>query len=260
MYYKYIILFISLFIISNCRESVNLVKKNKYKLVWEENFNNKLDTNYWNIEVKDAGWVNNELQTYTSKKQNLFVNNNKLYINALKEKYNNADYTSARITTQNKINWKYGYFEIRAKFDQIQGTWPAIWLLSERINLDGWPMCGEIDIMEHINAEYKIYGSLHSEKYNHMKGNNLGGSYDINSSFDEYNLYGLEWTKDKISWYVNDNLFYSIDKKKYFEENWPYDSSFFMIVNLAIGGNWPGPPLEDFKSSSFIIDWIKIYQ
>ena len=168
--------------------------------------------------------------------------------------------SNEKLTTQQKINWQYGYFEIKAKFDSKKGTWPAIWLLSETIHEDGWPKCGEIDIMEHVNNEKQIHGSLHSDEYNHMKGNNLGNSYSIGNKIEDFNIYGLEWTKDKISWYVNDVLFYSINKKDYFKENWPYDNKYFMILNLAIGGNWPGNPSENFQSSLFIIDWIKVYQ
>ena len=104
----------------------------------------------------------------------------------------NNNYTSSRITTFQKKKWKYGYFEIKAMFDKKQGTWPAIWLLSETIIEEGWPQCGEIDIMKHINVEDQIYGSLHSKEYNHMKGNNLGDSHSVNN-VEDFNIYGLEW-------------------------------------------------------------------
>ena len=197
MKHKQIIVISLLFFVFNCRNALKFINGNQYKLAWEENFNNALDLNFWNIEIRDAGWVNNEMQAYTSSSSNLFIKDNKLFIRALKENYNNAKYTSARITTQKKVNWMYGYFEIRAKFDQMQGTWPAIWLLSESIDKEGWPECGEIDIMEHINTENKVYGSLHSEKYNHMKGNNLGGNNTIGNALDNFKSSDLiiDWIK-----------------------------------------------------------------
>ena len=258
MNYKYNIALLIALLLLNCYNKMKILNNQKYNLVWEENFDHTLNLSFWNIEIKEPGWVNNELQAYTSDKKNLFIKDSKLHINAIKEKDNY--YTSGRLTTQQKINWQYGYFEIKAKFDSKKGTWPAIWLLSETIHEDGWPKCGEIDIMEHVNNEKQIHGSLHSDEYNHMKGNNLGNSYSIGNKIEDFNIYGLEWTKDKISWYVNDVLFYSINKKDYFKENWPYDNKYFMILNLAIGGNWPGNPSENFQSSLFIIDWIKVYQ
>ena len=259
---KYIVVLILVILFSsNCNRIESKIINNKnYKLAWHENFHNNFDENSWNIEIKDPGWVNNELQAYTSREENLYLENNSLVIKSVKEKYGDAKYTSARITTQNKISWEYGYFEIKAKFDFQNGTWPAIWLLSEKISTVGWPICGEIDIMEHINDERKIYGSLHSEKYNHMIGNNLGNSYSLENSLDSFNIYGLEWNKDFIKWYVNDNLFYSIYKDEYFGQNWPYDGKYFLIINQAIGGDWPGLPLESFNYSKFIIDWIKVYK
>ena len=257
MNYKYIIGIILIFLLSNCERNMKLVNNQEYQLIWEENFMSVLDTSLWNIEVKEAGWVNNELQSYTSNKQNLYIKDEKLHIKAIKMDNNN--YTSSRITTFQKKKWKYGYFEIKAMLDKKQGTWPAIWLLSETIIEEGWPQCGEIDIMEHINVEDQIYGSLHSKEYNHMKGNNLGHSHSVNN-VEDFNIYGLEWQHDRINWYVNDSLFYSINRNEYFAKEWPYDKDYFMIINLAIGGDWPGPPLNDFLSSLFVIDWIKVYE
>ena len=106
----------------------------------------------------------------------------------------------------------------------------------------------------------KIYGSLHSERYNHMLGNNLGNSFKLDELASEFNIYGLEWTKDFIKWYVNDKPFYTVNKKDFFGNDWPYDGKYFLIINQAIGGDWPGSPLETFDSSKFLIDWIKVYK
>ena len=258
---KVIISIILVLFVSNCQKNhKKKINGKNYDLIWHEDFDKEINKNIWNLEVRDPGWVNNELQAYTPRNENLRIEKKHLVINSIKEDYKNAKYTSGRLNTQNKLNWEYGYFEIKAKFDLKQGTWPAIWLLSEKIASVGWPKCGEIDIMEHVNDEKKVYGSLHSERYNHMLKNNLGNSFVLNELATEFNIYGLEWTKDFIRWYVNDELFYSVNKKDFFGENWPYEGRYFLIINQAIGGDWPGDPLETFNSSKFLIDWIKVYK
>ena len=122
MKHKQIIVILLLFFVFNCRNALKFINGNQYKLAQEENFNNALDLNFWNIEIRDTGWVNNKIQTYTSSLSNLFIKDNKIFIRALKENYNNEKYISVRITNQKKVNCMYGYFEIRAKFDQMQGT------------------------------------------------------------------------------------------------------------------------------------------
>ena len=258
---KLITFIILVLLTANCQMNhKKIINEKTYKLIWQEDFATPINKDIWNLEERDAGWVNNELQAYTSRSENLNIDNNYLIITSLKERYKNANYTSGRLNTQNKLNWEYGYFEIKAKFDLQQGTWPAIWLLSEKITSLGWPKCGEIDIMEHVNNEKKIYGSLHSERYNHMLGNNLGNSFKLDELASEFNIYGLEWTKDFIKWYVNDKPFYTVNKKDFFGYDWPYDGKYFLIINQAIGGDWPGSPLETFDSSKFLIDWIKVYK
>ena len=175
------------------------ILKNDYQLVWEENFLGEvLDTNKWNIEIREPGWVNNELQAYTNRSENLIIENNNLIIKTIKERYKEADYTSGRINTSGKIGWKYGRFEIRARIPKTKGVWPAIWLLSESIAEKGWPKCGEIDIMEHINNEDIIYGTIHSEEYNHMTDTQIGGKVTIENLDKDFvrNLSKklLEWT------------------------------------------------------------------
>ena len=165
---KILIHSILLFLISCMSYKSNLtnngILKSNYQLVWSEFFTeNNLDTNKWNIEIRDPGWVNNELQAYTNKQDNLYIDNNKLVIQGIKENHGKAEYTSGRINTNEKSSWKYGRFEIRAKIPKQKGVWPAIWLLSETILIDGWPNCGESDIMEHVNNEDIIFGTIHSE-------------------------------------------------------------------------------------------------
>ena len=266
--FKILMIFIFTTFLTTCMDSNQSksykksgILKSSYNLVWEEKFtNNILDDNQWNIEIRDPGWVNNELQAYTNESKNLSISNNNLVIKTIKEKYKNADYTSGRINTQGKANWKYGRFEIRAKIPKTKGVWPAIWLLSESISDEGWPKCGEIDIMEHINDEDIIYGTIHSEQYNHMTDTQIGGNIHIEDLDSKFYTFGLEWNEDALVWFIDNKIFHRVDKIDYFKSGWPFDKNYFLIINQAIGGFWPGDPDEDFDSSEFIIDWIKIYQ
>ena len=266
--FKILLIFIFTTFLTSCMDSNQSksykksgILKSSYNLVWEENFTNKiLDTNKWNIEIRDPGWVNNELQAYTNESKNLSISNNNLVIKTIKEKYKNADYTSGRINTQGKANWKYGRFEIRAKIPKTKGVWPAIWLLSETISDEGWPKCGEIDIMEHINNEDIIYGTVHSEEYNHMTDTQIGGNIEVKDLDSKFHTFGIEWNQDALVWFVDDKIYHRVDKINYFKSEWPFDKNYFLIINQAIGGFWPGDPDKNFKSSEFIIDWIKIYQ
>ena len=242
-------------------DKISGILKKEYQLVWSELFENKiLDATKWNIEIRDPGWVNNELQAYTNRQDNIRIDNNNLIIQGIKESYEKANYTSGRVNTQGKMNWKYGRFEIRAKIPKQKGVWPAIWLLSETITTDGWPKCGEIDIMEHINNEDVIYGTIHSEEYNHMTETQIGGNTIIKNLDSEFHTFGLEWDSESLVWFIDDKVYHRVDKKDYFKNEWPFDNNYFLIINQAIGGFWPGEPDQDFKTTEYIIDWIKVYQ
>ena len=257
-----------LILLTSCMDTTKLaaikkegILKNDYQLVWQENLSGEvLDTNKWNIEIREPGWVNNELQAYTNRSENLIIENNNLIIKTIKERYKEADYTSGRINTSGKVGWKYGRFEIRARISKTKGVWPAIWLLSESIAEKGWPKCGEIDIMEHINNEDIIYGTIHSEEYNHMTDTQIGGNVTIENLDKDFHTFGLEWDENSLIWFVDDNVYHRVDKKDYFKTNWPFDDKYFLILNQAIGGFWPGDPDDNFKSTDFVIDWIKVFQ
>lgn len=234
--------------------------KDSYNLVWFEEFKSKnLDTTKWNIELREPGWVNNELQEYTNKSSNIYIQNNNLIIEAIKENHKKNYFTSGRINTSGKFNLKYGRIEIKAKIPKIKGTWPAFWLLSETISEEGWPKCGEIDIMEHINEEDLIYGTIHTEAYNHMNKNQIGSSIKIENLDKKFNVFGFEWNKENLVWFINGKEYFRVKKEDYFKDNWPFDKNYFLIVNQAVGGFWPGNPNSNFDSSKLIVDWIKVY-
>jgi len=237
------------------------ILKADYQLVWSDLFTDEnIDTAKWTIEVRDPGWVNNELQAYTGRRDNLHIDNNNLIIMGIKENYLEAKYTSGRMNTSGKANWKYGRFEIRARVPKQKGIWPAIWLLSETIFTEGWPKCGEIDIMEHVNNEDIIYGTIHSEKYNHMTNTSIGGNMTIKDLDADFHTFGLEWDSEALVWFIDDKEYYRINKADHFDALWPFDKDYFLIINQAIGGFWPGDPEKDFKTTKYVIDWVKVYQ
>jgi len=229
--------------------------KKGYHLVWADEFSGQqLDTTSWSFQTGSNGWGNNELQDYTL--NNTKVKNGILSIIARKE---NGRYTSARIVTLGKRTFTYGLIEIRAKIPQGIGTWPALWMLGENMNKVGWPKCGELDIMEHVG---KHPGYIHSSVHNESGHGQTPytGIIQLQDPFNNYHLYGLDWTKEYIRFFVDDKLIYQYAPRKT-ETNWPFDKPMYFIFNIAIGGNWGGPVLDD-KSlpQQMDVDYIRVYQ
>ena len=249
----------------------NNEEQNKWKLVWQEDFNgNELNQKNWSYEKHDPGWVNNELQEYTDSKENIFVKDGNLVLKAIKtQKDGNDYYTSGKITTQDKKTFKYGKFEIRAKSPKGQGLWPALWMMPNNENLYGqWPKCGEIDIMEVLgNEPNKAYGTIHYGDPHEQKQ----GTYvlDKGTFADDYHTYGIEWVPGEIRWYIDGKLYYTANDWFTAVEGGdevtfpaPFDQPFYMQLNLAVGGSWPGNPDEttDFNNAELKVDYIKAYQ
>lgn len=243
-----------------------------YHLVWEESFDkDTLNMDDWNIETHEPGWVNNELQEYTESSENIYVKDGNLVIKPVEK--TDADgkvsYTSGRINTQNKHNFKYGLFEARLKVPKGQGFLPAFWMMPTNENLYGqWPRCGEIDIMEVLgNQTDTSYGTLH---YGNPHSESQGKyTLEAGSFAEEYHTFSAAWEPGKLSWYVDGNLIHT-------ENDWysategqgeltypaPFDQPFYLILNLAVGGNWPGNPDEstNIKDAAFLVDYVKVYQ
>jgi beta-glucanase (GH16 family) len=232
----------------------------KKKLVWEESFNGKqLNEKIWNIELGDGcpncGWGNNERQIYTNK--NHKVVNGNLVISSKKEE---EKYTSTRITTKEKKEFQYGYFETRAKLPVGQGVWPAFWMLGSNIDKVGWPLCGEIDILEYVGREPDIiFTSLHTQD---SHGNTINTKKTKIEDIEEgYHIYGMDWSKDKIDFFVDSTLVYTFNPENKTEAIWPYNQPFYLIVNLAIGGNFGGHDIDDsIFPQDFSVDYIRVYQ
>ncbi|TYP99304.1 glycosyl hydrolase family 16 [Tenacibaculum adriaticum] len=246
-----------LLLISNWCFSQNDFKK----LVWEENFDgNELNEQTWNFELGDGcpnicGWGNNEAQFYT--KENHKVKNGLLVISA---KYDGTKYTSTRITTKDKKQFQYGRIEARAKLPKGSGLWPAFWMLGANISEVGWPKCGEIDILEYVGKEPNyVFTSLHTQA---SHGNTINTKKTKIDAIEEgFHIYGIDWTKDKIAFYIDSNLVYTFQPQNKDENIWPYNQPFYFIINLAIGGNFGGPAIDnEIFPQEFSVDYIKVYQ
>ncbi|MFV8324848.1 family 16 glycosylhydrolase [Flavobacterium sp. ZS1P14] len=225
-------------------------------LVWSDEFNTDgaPDSSKWGYDLGAGGWGNNESQYYTNRAENIIVQNGLLKIRTLKESFSGSNYTSARILTKDKFSFKYGRVEIRAKLAAGGGTWPALWMLGANSSTVGWPACGEIDMMEHIGNELnKIHGSLHSPG---RSGNTPDtGTVVISNAATEFHIYSIDWTAASIKFYVDNQLFYTFSNAAAF----PFNQNFFLIINSAIGGNFGGTIDPNFTSSTFEIDYVRVY-
>ena len=240
-----------------------------YTYYWNDEFNrDSLNDRYWNIEIRWPGFVNNESQSYTDSDANIFLENGNLYIRALKDNPfdpNQPAYTSGRINTKEKVELQYGFWEIRAKLPRGVGTWPAIWMLNSYIDSLGWPNCGEIDIMEHVGYDPNhVFFSMHNANlYGNIHGTNQQGIYELEGIENDFHTYSVEWDSSFVRAYFDGNLFFNYPKPEIHDINsWPYDNPFFLIINLAIGGEWGGQQGIDNSifPATFTIDYVRIFK
>ena len=244
-----------------------------WKLVWSDEFNGRngarVDSSKWVAETGGGGWGNNELEYYTSRPQNVSQENGKLVIKALQEKYSGAggvtrNYTSARLKTLGKFSQTYGRFEARIKIPGGQGIWPAFWMLGNDIEKPGWPGCGEIDIMENIGKEPAlVHGTIHGPGYSGANG--IGAAYalpDDQRFADDFHLFAVEWEPNAIRFYVDDHLYATrIPTDLPQGTKWVYDHPFFLLLNVAVGGGWPGnPDPTTVFPQTMLVDYVRVYQ
>ncbi len=242
-------------------------------LVMQDEFDieGTLDSNLWTFDLGKGpgndGWGNNELQYYTDRTENVTVENGYLLITAKEEAFNGANYTSARIKTEGLFEQAYGRFEARIKVPYGKGYWPAFWLLGNDCGQNIWPQCGEIDIMEYLgNMPTTVFGSAHGPGY--AAGDAISKKYVLeNDRFDTgFHVFGMEWAPDYINYYVDDVLYQQITKQNVLEETngegqWVFDHPFYIILNVAIGGNLPGSPnTETVFPQTMIVDYVRVYQ
>ncbi len=231
-------------------------------LVWRDEFDgNAIDSDSWTHEIGGHGWGNNELQFYTDRAENSFVSDGKLVIEARKENFSGRQYTSARLITAGKREFQYGRIDIRAKLPEGQGIWPALWMLGSNFWTTGWPNCGEIDIMEILGQEpNKVYGTVHwgDQAGNHAE---FGGSTTLsNGKFsDQFHVFSIIWDNEKIRWYLDDQLYHTIDITPATLSE--FHQPFFFIFNVAVGGNWPGSPDASTQfPQRMYVDYIRVFQ
>lgn len=232
-------------------------------LVWSDEFDGpSIDRNNWTFDIGGGGWGNNELQYYTDRPENARLENGMLVIEAREERFRHRNYSSARLKTQGLQEWTYGRIEARIKVPHGPGLWPAFWSLGDNFAMVGWPRSGEIDIMEHIGREpATVYGTVHGPDYSGAKG--VGGHHTLPDGqllSDDFHLFAIEWEPDEIRWYM-DNIRYFTLTSSELPGRWVFDHPFFLILNVAVGGQWPGSPDETTTFPQFmVVDYVRVYQ
>ncbi|WP_233182629.1 glycoside hydrolase family 16 protein [Paenibacillus sonchi] len=249
-------LLITLFPSGNAHAATN------WNLAWSDEFDGtSLNTSNWTAEIGtgNSGWGNNELQYYTNRPQNLQVTGGNLVITALKESYNGSSYTSARIKTQGKKSFTYGKIEARIKLPSGQGLWPAFWMLGTNIDVPGvgWPKCGETDIMERVNNNAFVNGTVHWDANGQADYGQISGTLD----FSQYHVYSIEWDAKYIRWFVDGNQFNEFYIENGTGNTEEFQKPSFLLLNLAVGGNWPGSPNAATPfPAQMLVDYVRVYQ
>jgi len=240
------------------------------KLVWSDEFNYEgvPDPKKWTYDIGTGigGWGNNELQYYTDLLDNAYVKDGSLYIRARKENFEGKAYTSARIKTLDKADWKYGRIRIRTRLSNAsaRGTWSAHWMLPTEDKYGIWPDSGEIDIMEHVGYDAgKIYGTIHCAAFNHMIGTQDVGQ--MTTKLDDWHIYDIDWSEDKIDFFLDGSRYHVFNRQPSSTyREWPFDHNFHLILNIAVGGDWGG--LKGIDEAAFEgngqvmeVDWVRVY-
>ena len=236
-----------------------------YDLVWRDEFDGtEIDPANWTHEIGGDGWGNNERQYYTDRSDNSYLSDGKLVIEAKEEIYQGSAYTSARMITLDKQEYQFGRVDVRAKLPEGQGIWPAIWMLGANIQDIGWPACGEIDIMELVGHEPSTtHGTAHWGPEEQPFSTFSGSPYNLTDGTkfsDQYHVFTIVWSFNEIKWYVDDNEFFKLTKSQV-GNFYPFNNPFFVILNVAVGGNWPGYPDETTVFPQRMhVDYVRVFQ
>ncbi|MFT4093560.1 MAG: glycoside hydrolase family 16 protein [Niabella sp.] len=238
--------------------------QHSWKLVWADEFSysGKPDHKKWGYDLgSQEGWGNNELEYYTDDLKNAYVKNGMLVIEARKENRDSFKYTSARLVTKGKASWQHGKIEVRAKLPSGLGSWPAIWMLAE--NIKKWPDDGEIDIMEHVGYDQGwVHGSIHCKAYNHVIGTQKTAKTFVADASSKFHVYGLEWNKDAMTLSIDNKPYFHFTNEHKGYDYWPFDNKMYLILNIAVGGNWGGQKGVDDKAfpMKMEVDYVRVYQ
>lgn len=253
------------------------VAAQEWRLVWADEFNGPkgapVDGSKWTREIGGGGWGNRERQYYTDERRNSRLDGKgNLVIEAIEGPspagttcwYGACRYTSARLITKGKFSQRYGRFEARIKVPKGQGIWPAFWMLGDDIGTVGWPACGEIDVMENIGREPKVvHGTVHGPGYSGASG--LGAPYQLpnGAAFaKDFHVFAIEWEPQAIRWYVDGRHYHTLTPANLpAGSRWVFDHPFFLLLNLAVGGNWPGEPDATTKfPQKMLVDYVRVYE
>jgi len=243
-------------------ETVEIYVNDEPQLVWSDEFdvNGAPDSSKWNFDIGAGGWGNGESQFYTDRSDNVVVENGILKITAKKESYQGSDYTSTRMISKDKYEFTYGKIEVKAKLPEGIGTWPAIWLLGANIDEVGWPACGESDIMEHWGHNPTIVSSAtHTPSCSGGCVDANVGETTVTDFASEFHVYGLEWTENKLRFFLDDAFLYEYNPVVKNASTWPYNNPHFFILNIAMGGNWFSID-SNFIESTMEIGYVRVYQ
>ncbi len=237
-----------------------------WKLKWADEFNTKglPDSKNWTYDVGGTGWGNNEKQFYT-KADTLNVNVEKGFLNitARKADKEQMKYTSARLASRKKFDWKYGRLEVRAMLPKGRGIWPAIWMLPTDWKYGTWPKSGEIDVMEHVGYEPdSVYGTVHTVAFNHTKGTQVGKGLSVESLYTAYHIYAVEWFESHIDFFIDGQLYFTFKNSKKGVDEWPFDQNFHLLLNVTVGGNWGGKKGIDDSifPGTMKVDYVRVFQ
>lgn len=231
-------------------------------LVWSDEFNGEeIDPQCWTYDLGNHGWGNQELQNYTSSSENSYVAGGHLFIEA---KESGSSYTSARLKSIGLKEFQYGRIDVRAVLPYGQGIWPAIWMLGHDFPTVGWPACGEIDIMELIGSSpHAVHGTIHYGSGWEQHQFTGGSTYlPFGDSFaNEFHVFSIDWDENGITWYVDDEEFYSVDNNVTGGQPYPFNDEFFFILNVAVGGQWPGYPDDTTQFPQYMaVDYVRVFQ
>ena len=252
--------------LSSSQNDVGQSSSNESPYLWNDEFDGTaIDTSKWTFEIGtgSSGWGNNEKEFYTGRKENAYVQDGILHIRANKEDYEGSKYTSARMITKGKFTFTYGTVEARIALPVGKGIWPAFWMLGENIDAVSWPACGEIDIIEAVNTENVVYGTNHwSNNGEHAQyGKNTKDYYGTSKELDitEFHTYKLTWDKKLITVYVDDFKYHEISIEDNAGNTDAFHKPFFLLLNVAVGGNWPGFDIDDTQfPNEMLVDYIRI--
>jgi beta-glucanase (GH16 family) len=239
-----------------------------WHLAWSDTFNrpdgSAPDPAKWGYETGGNGWGNNEMEYYTTPTNNVCVTDGKLIIEARQENFGEKKYTSARLQTKGKESWTYGWFEARIKIPRGQGIWPAFWMLGTNIDSVGWPSCGEIDIMENIGKEPgTVHGTIHGPGYSGANG--IGGPVKLPGNAavaDDFHVFAVDCEPKSITWFMDGRPYFKVTPDSLPKNTrWAFDQPKFILLNLAVGGGWPGnPDATSTYPQRMIVEYVRVYQ